>query len=626
MWDKGEIMKKFLLLPGHGLLFVAGTLFALFLVACGDDDDFSPVAKNRGYDYAYTTAKGLSETPCNEMREGREAVIGRDKDRYECRFDRADSVYIWVGYDDTLTAEGHEFHRVESSSSSRHSGLDPESSSSKGDGGSEAAMTSSSYSSSSGPRPVYSLGDEIALPDSKEDLFNPDIDYGTMTDPRDGKVYRTVNVNGKTWMAENLNFGDSANYPVLKQNMLCYNYKEEYCDIMGALYNRAAAMNDERCAFQKSCNLGDGPIQGICPDGWRVPSKSEVESLIEYVGTAKASTVMSAQGWNESIGGGSDLYGLSFVGTGNMEGNGFKSVGEYTHAWAYYKAVDQYYFLVQGAENRLHLWIYGSEEMFVPVRCISNKVPASSSSAQSSSSSANSSSSALRDISSYKFDLDTNYYSVESKEVFFNPDIDYGEMTDPRDGQKYKTIEVNGVVWMAENLRYADSSEYPLLKGESLCYNNDNDNCKLLGRLYSRRAAMNDERCAYRENCFLGKDHVQGICPEGWHIPDVVESGNLLILVNENAGELRSIQGWKVKAQEDEYAPGEDTYGLSFAPSGNYTSAGYFGNRGSTSFTWVYNESKEQYYLLINGSQKLRPQVTNFSAYELFMSVRCVMD
>ena len=335
-----------------------------FLTACGDDD-FEPMARpsaeqdeelssssvkeNRGYDYAFTSSKEFADYPCNEMREGREAVIGRDKDRYECIFDEKDSVYLWAGESDTLTATGKEIVRAESSSSVR---------------------SSSSYSSSSGPRPVYSTGKELTLPDSKEDLFNPDIDYGTMTDPRDGKVYRTVVVDGVTWMAENLNFGDSANYPVLKQNMLCYNYKEEYCDIMGALYNRAAAMNDERCAFQKSCNLGDGPIQGICPDGWHVPSKSEVESLIEYVGSAKASTVMSAQGWNESIGGGSDLYGLSFVGTGNMEGNGFKSVGEYTHAWAYYKAVDQYYFLVQGAENQLHVWIYGSEEMFVPVRCI----------------------------------------------------------------------------------------------------------------------------------------------------------------------------------------------------------------------------------------------------------------
>ncbi len=151
MWDKGEIMKKFLLLPGHGSLFVAGTLFALFLVACGDDESFSPVAKNRGYDYAYTTAKGLSETPCNEMREGREAVIGRDKDRYECRFDRSDSVYIWVGYDDTLTAEGREFHRVESSSSE-----DDEDSSSSSLRQSSANLSSSIYSSSSVSSSSYS--------------------------------------------------------------------------------------------------------------------------------------------------------------------------------------------------------------------------------------------------------------------------------------------------------------------------------------------------------------------------------------------------------------------------------------------------------------------------------------
>ena len=308
--------------------------------------------------------------------------------------------------------------------------------------------------------------------------------------------------------------------------------------------------------------------------------------------------------------------------SGNLSGDRFAHIGELAMVWYYVANTTQWYLVLE--QGRPHLQDYTSEKEYVSIRCVSDEAAPSSSSV--SSSSANSSSSALRDISSYKFDLDTIYYSVESKDVFFNPDIDYGEMTDPRDGQKYKTIEVNGVVWMAENLRYADSSEYPLLKGESLCYNNDNDNCELLGRLYSRRAAMNDERCAYRENCFLGKDHVQGICPEGWHIPNVVESGNLLILVNENAVELRSIQGWKAKAQEDEDAPGEDTYGLSFAPSGNYTSAGYFGNRGSTSFTWVYNESKEQYYLLINGSQQLRPQVTNFSAYELFMSVRCVMD
>ena len=89
----------------------------LVLGGCGDDESFSPVSKGRDYDYVYTSAKDLSKTPCNENRDGRRAEV--DKDLYECIFDTQDSVYIWVGENDTLTAEGEEFHRAESSSSSR---------------------------------------------------------------------------------------------------------------------------------------------------------------------------------------------------------------------------------------------------------------------------------------------------------------------------------------------------------------------------------------------------------------------------------------------------------------------------------------------------------------------------
>ncbi len=610
----------------HEILSVFGNVLvwmacAFLFVACGDDDSFSPVAKNRGYDYAYTTVKGLSETPCNEMREGRDAVIGRDKDRYECRFDRADSIYIWVGEYDTLTAEGREFHRAESSSS-------------KGDGNSETAMTSSSYSSSSryssssyssssvrssssyssssGPRPVYSTGKELTLPDSKEDLFNPEINYGSMTDPRDGKVYRTVVVDGVTWMAENLNFGDSANYPVLKQNMLCYNYKEEYCDIMGALYNRAAAMNDERCAFQKSCNLGDGPIQGICPDGWHVPSKSEVESLIEYVGTAKASTVMSAQGWNESIGGGSDLYGLSFVGTGNMEGNGFKSVGEYTHAWAYYKAVDQYYFLVQGAENQLHVWIYGSEEMFVPVRCIKGNGIVPSSSSMSSSSVSSSSS------SSESFLLMTIPFTLDSKEDLFNPDVDYGTLVDERDGQTYRTVAIGDAVWMAENLNFAGNEDYPILEDHSYCFNNEEKNCALLGRLYERAAAMNDLSCEFGKYCDLEKTIVRGACPEGWHIPTKDEALDLLDYFSDDYDAAKSTKGWNLA-----YA-GTNTSGFSLVASGNL-SVDEFVHVGEIAIVWFYTPGRDLEYLVHDARQK-RFYDFVYDKNRQYVSIRCVKN
>ena len=66
----------------------------------------------------------------------------------------------------------------------------------------------------------------------------------------------------------------------------------------------------------------------------------------------------------------------------------------------------------------------------------------SSSAAKSSSSTAESSSSETKTSSSSYFKENWN---------FLNPEISYGEMTDSRDGQIYKTVVIGTRKWMAEN-------------------------------------------------------------------------------------------------------------------------------------------------------------------------------
>ena len=101
----------------------------------------------------------------------------------------------------------------------------------------------------------------------------------------------------------------------------------------------------------------------------------------------------------------------------------------------------------------------------------------------------------------------------------FNPDVEYGTLVDSRDGQSYRTVELNGLTWMAENLNYSDSVASENLKGQSWCYDNDEKNCAIFGRLYSWSAAM-DLPAVYLDSVALGTGGLyRGICPEGWHMP-----------------------------------------------------------------------------------------------------------
>ncbi len=114
----------------------------------------------------------------------------------------------------------------------------------------------------------------------------------------DGNTYRAVQIGNQVWMAENLkvtHYPDGTAIPHITddtqwENLGDNNTDDAYCyynnnangekDIYGALYTWAAAMGDNAV----SSNTNPSGVQGVCPDGWHLPSDAEWIELTDYLG------------------------------------------------------------------------------------------------------------------------------------------------------------------------------------------------------------------------------------------------------------------------------------------------------------------------------------------------------
>lgn len=93
---------------------------------------------------------------------------------------------------------------------------------------------------------------------------------GTVTD-FDGNVYETVTIGTQTWMKENLRSLHYADGSTIEE-VYVYDDNESNAATYGRLYTWNAVSNTGKS------------VQGICPEGWHIPSKSECETLIDYLG------------------------------------------------------------------------------------------------------------------------------------------------------------------------------------------------------------------------------------------------------------------------------------------------------------------------------------------------------
>lgn len=140
---------------------------------------------------------------------------------------------------------------------------------------------------------------------------------GSMTDPRDGKVYETVEIGSHIWLAENLSYKTS--------DSLCYDNDEENAKKYGRLYKFGDAKN-------------------ACPPGWHLPSSNEIESLVHAVGgmSIAGKSLKSVSGWQSEEGQSKknlDSVGFSALPAGfflpddDPEENPFGCIGKESIIW-----------------------------------------------------------------------------------------------------------------------------------------------------------------------------------------------------------------------------------------------------------------------------------------------------
>ncbi len=155
------------------------------------------------------------------------------------------------------------------------------------------------------------------------------VDKNTLTDLRDGQIYKTVKIGTQTWMAQNLNYaytGVPYNYFGFTSDSTswCYNNDVANCIKYGRLYTWAAAMdsvgswstNGRGCGYKKKC-WPIYPVRGICPEGWHLPDTTEWRTLFTAVGDSSTAgkILKSSSGWNDS-GNGTDAYSFSALPAG----------------------------------------------------------------------------------------------------------------------------------------------------------------------------------------------------------------------------------------------------------------------------------------------------------------------
>ncbi|WP_290747337.1 FISUMP domain-containing protein [Fibrobacter sp. UBA4309] len=237
----------------------------------------------------------------------------------------------------------------------------------------------------------------------------------------------------------------------------------------------------------------------------------------------------------------------------------------------------------------------------------------------------------------------SSYFDMTNQ---FNEKVSYGEFTDPRDGQKYRTVDMYDDVFevtytiFAENLNYGEKILGGTVQGDSTkyCYDDDTWYCDNgWGGLYTWSNAMgfpavcdcvsiSAEACSqkfvYPSGHIEPADYVQhqGACPEGWHI---MNGGEWAFLSEMSRRDVSLYMGSKIAGFGN-----DNLYGISLLPAGYWNPAALeYGHISNSALYWLprqYPEYDDCAYRVAVRTNEFNKTFRGLKTQGF--SVRCVKD
>jgi uncharacterized protein (TIGR02145 family) len=177
---------------------------------------------------------------------------------------------------------------------------------------------------------------------------------------------------------------------------------------------------------------------------------------------------------------------------------------------------------------------------------------------------------------------------------------------------------------MAENLNYQTENSW--CGGGSKTTEGD---CVTYGRLYTWAATMgkSEDECGTDHECGygygnLGTGNVQGVCPDGWHVPKLEEWIALTAAVGgrETAGQkLKATTGWASSGITN-----EDAYGFAALPAGYYLRGN--GGVGIYAYFWSASEADRMQAYMVKLMNSHEDSESAADGKLFGFSVRCLKD